>query len=73
MQVTMRGRGNARVGREGYISKILGGLRGGLTVGEKTMILDGGRLEMVVNSCLEDLEERMRSKRMWKLDPQVER
>uniref|UniRef100_A0A8C4Q2W4 Zgc:64106 n=1 Tax=Eptatretus burgeri TaxID=7764 RepID=A0A8C4Q2W4_EPTBU len=28
-------------------------------------------IQMVVNSCLEDLEGRMRLKRMWKLDPQV--
>uniref|UniRef100_UPI00358E125B junction-mediating and -regulatory protein-like n=1 Tax=Myxine glutinosa TaxID=7769 RepID=UPI00358E125B len=31
------------------------------------MVLDGGRYEMVVNSCLEDVEERMRLTRMWKL------
>ena len=38
---------------------------------EKIVVLDWGRSEMVVNSCLEDLEGRMRLKRMWKLIPQV--
>ena len=39
----------------------------------KIMVLDGGRSEMVVNSGLEDLEVRMRLKKMWKLVPQVEK
>ena len=43
----------------------------GLTWVEKIMVLDGGRSEMVVNSCLEDLEGRMRLKRMWKFVPQA--
>ena len=34
---------------------------------EKIMGLDWGWSEMVVNSCLEDLEGRVRLKRMWKL------
>ena len=42
----------------------------GLTRVEKIKVLDWGRTEMVVNSCL-DLEERMRLKRMWTLVPQV--
>ena len=32
------------------------GFGGGLTGVEKIMVLDGGRHEMVVNSCFEDLE-----------------
>ena len=32
---------------------------GGLTGVEKIMVLDGGREEMVVNSCFEDLERRV--------------
>ena len=31
----------------------------------------GGRYEMVVNSCFEDVEGRVGLKRMWKLVPQV--
>ena len=38
---------------------------------EKIMVWDWGGSEMLVNSCLEDLEGRMRLKRMWKLVPQV--
>ena len=44
---------------------------GGLTRAENIMVLDGGRSEMVLNSCLEDLEGRIRLKGMWKLVPQV--
>ena len=44
-----------------------------LTRGEKIMVLDWGRCEMVMNSCFEDLEESMRVKRMWKLIPRVEK
>ena len=44
---------------------------GELTRIEKTMVSDGGRSEMTVNSCLEDLEGRMRLKRMWKFVLQV--
>ena len=33
------------------------------------MVSDRGRFEMVVNSCLEDLEGRTRLMRMWKLIP----
>ena len=35
----------------------------------KIMVLDWGRFEMVVNSCLEHREGRMRFKGMWKLIP----
>jgi len=47
------------------------GLEWGLKRGEKIMVLDRSRSEMVVNSCLEDLEKIMRLKRMWNLVPQV--
>ena len=43
----------------------------GLTRVEKMMGLDWGQFEMVVNCCLEDLDERMTLNRMWKLVPQV--
>ena len=33
------------------------------------MVLDGGRYEMVVNSCFEDLEGRMGLKRVWEFIP----
>ena len=39
---------------------------------EKIMVLEWGQSEMV-NSCLEDLEVRMRLKRMWKLIPQAKK
>ena len=42
-----------------------------LTGVEKIMVLNWGRSEMVVNSCLEGREGRMRLKRMWKLVPQT--
>ena len=42
-----------------------------LTRVKKIMVLNWGRSEIVVNSYLEDLEGRMRWKRMWKLIPQV--
>ena len=35
------------------------------------IVLDFGQSEMVVNSCLEDVEGRMGLKRMWKAVPQV--
>ena len=35
------------------------------------MVLDGDGVEMVLNSCLEDLEGKIRLKRMWKFVPQV--
>ena len=35
------------------------------------MVLDGGRQEMVVNSCFEDLEERVGLKRVWEFIPKV--
>ena len=38
---------------------------------EKIMVLDGGRLEMVVNSCFEDLEERVGLKRVWSFVPKT--
>ena len=47
------------------------GLGRGLKRVERFMVLDWGRSEMVMNSCFEDLEGRMRWKRMWKLVPQV--
>ena len=43
----------------------------GLMEVEQIMVLDWGRSEMVVNSCLEDLEGRMRLKTMWKFVRQV--
>ena len=54
----------------GQLSHLTGiGVR--LTRVEKIKVLDWGRSEMVVNSYLEDLDGRMRSKRMWKFIPQV--
>ena len=44
---------------------------GGLMGVEKIMVLDGGRHEMVVNCCFEDLEGVMRLKRKWELVPQA--
>ena len=38
---------------------------------EKIKVLDWGRSEMVVNSCLEDLKGRMTLKRLWKSIPQA--
>ena len=35
------------------------------------MVLDGGRHEMVVNSCFEDLEGRLGLKRVWEFVPSV--
>ena len=58
---------------DGWMEEGLGWGRGRLTRVENIMVLDWGRSEMVVNSCLEDLEGRMRLKRMWKLVPQVEK
>ena len=43
----------------------------GLTRVEKIMVWDWGRSKMVVNSCIEDREGRMRLKRMWKLVPKA--
>ena len=43
----------------------------GLTRVEKTMVLDLEQSEMLMNGCPEDLERKMRLKRMWKLIPQV--
>jgi len=38
---------------------------------KRITVLVWGRSEIVVNGCLEDLEGRMRLKRMWKLIPQA--
>ena len=38
---------------------------------EKMMLLDGGRYEMVVNSCFEDLERGVRVKRVGEFVPEV--
>ena len=35
------------------------------------MVLDGGREEMVGNTCFEDLEGRVRFKRVWEFVPKV--
>ena len=35
------------------------------------MVLDGGRYEMVVNRCFEDLEGRVGLKRVWEFIPNV--
>ena len=35
------------------------------------MVLDGGREEVVVNSCFEDLEGRMGLKRVWEFVPKA--
>ena len=43
----------------------------GLIRVEKIMLLDWGWSEVVVDSCLEDLEGRMRLKKMWKFIPWV--
>ena len=57
-------RRNSQEGKlENWKEKGLGGGEG-LTRVEKIMALDWRLSEMVVNSCLEDLEERMRFKRM---------
>ena len=37
------------------------------------MVLDGGRYEMVVNSCFEDLEGGEGLKRVWEFVPEVEK
>ena len=58
-------------GQDGSRSKILGMAVGGLMGVKKIMVLDEGLSEMVVNSCLEDLEGRMKLKRMWKLIPKA--
>ena len=47
------------------------GTRGKQTVVEKIKILDGGRSEMVVNSCFEDLEGGVGLKRVWEFIPKV--
>ena len=44
---------------------------GGLTGVEKIKILDGGRYEMVGNSCFEDLKGRVGLKRVWEFVPKV--
>ena len=38
---------------------------------EKIVVLDGGRLEVVVNSCFEDLEGRVGLKRVWEFVPKA--
>ena len=38
---------------------------------KKIMVLNWGRSEIVVNSCFEGLEGRMRLKTMWKMVPQT--
>ena len=43
----------------------------GLTRVEKITVLDWGQSEMVVKSCLEDLEGRVILRRMWKFGPQA--
>ena len=35
------------------------------------MVLDGGRQEVVENSCFEDLEGRVGLKRVWELVPKA--
>ena len=49
----------------GVLGEGLSGGGGGGTI----MVLKWERSEMVVNSCLEVLEGRMRLKKMWKLGP----
>ena len=44
---------------------------GGLIGVEKIMVLNGGRQEMVVNSCFEELEGRMGLKRAWEFVSEV--
>jgi len=39
--------------------------------GEKIVVLDGRRYEMVVNSCFEDLEGRVGFKRVWEFVPKA--
>ena len=38
---------------------------------EKIVVLDGGRLEVVVNSCFEDLEGRVGLKRVLEFVPKA--
>ena len=38
---------------------------------EKIVVLDGGRQEVVVNSCFEDLEGRVGLKKVWEFIPKV--
>ena len=67
-------REDAWVGQDGYRRKLSGGktdhFEGGigveLTRVEEIMVLNWGHSEMVVNSCLEDLDGRIRFKGMWK-------
>ena len=58
-------------GKTGNLEVGMIGRRGCFTRVEKIMVLDWGQSEMVVNSCLEDMEGRMRLRRMWKLVPRV--
>jgi len=44
---------------------------GGLTGVEKIMVLDGGRYEIVVNGCFEDLEGGVGLKRVWEFVPET--
>ena len=57
--------------RRGKTGKVGGGIWVGLTRVEKIIVLYWGQSEMVGNSCVEDLEERMRLKRIRKLIPQA--
>ena len=38
---------------------------------EKIMVLDGGRKEVVMNICFEDLEGRVGLKRVWEFIPKA--
>ena len=56
MQVRMRGQGECKGYTRWTHKQNFGRGWGGVTGLEMIMILDWGSLEMVVNSCLEDLE-----------------
>ena len=44
---------------------------GRLTGAENIIVFEWGRSDMVGKGCLEDLDGRMRLKKMWQLVPQV--
>ena len=55
-------------GNQGIYSRCVWG---GLMEVEKIIVLDGGRLETLVNSCFEDEEGRMGLKSVWVFAPKA--
>ena len=56
-------------GRKAGNLKVVG--LGWISWGRKIVVLDGGRYEMVVSSCFEDLEGRVGLKRVWDFVPKA--